>query len=201
MKHFFLSISFLLFSIISFSQEEFVSDTTSFKIDTLKKKRKSIFKKGHDPAKAAILSAVLPGAGQYYNKKYWKIPVVYVGIGGLSAWLAYNSYELNNINAAYRTYFDGDTLTNGFYKNYSTKSQLAIKRKEYKRSLDISAISLGVWYLLNIVDATVDAHLIDFDVNQDISISLAPDIKMKNAYSLDIKDNFYTGVSMKVHFK
>lgn len=202
MKYFLLFILIMGFLFAGFSQDvEFVSDTSTIQKDSVVKKRKSIFKKGHDPAKAALFSAILPGAGQFYNKKYWKIPVVYVGIGGLSAWMSHNIYELNNINSAYRTYFDGDSTTNGYYKNYSTQSQLSIKRKEYKRNLDISAIALGIWYVLNIIDATVDAHLIYFDVNQDISISLAPDIRMRNANSFNLETNIQAGVSMRVHFK
>lgn len=203
MKKILFICCFLIGASTIFSQDEneMFSDTTQFVSDTTaKKKKKRFFKKGHDPAKAALMSAILPGAGQVYNKKYWKLPIVYAGLGGFGAWLGFNVVELRGFTNAYREHVEGtDSLAS--YKGYSTESQLKFKREQAKRNLDISAIGLGVWYLLNIIDATVDAHLFNFNVNDDISISLRPEVQMKAANSLDFENNMFTGVSFKVHFK
>lgn len=203
MKKFFFIICFLIGTNSVFSQVETTvfSDTVVSISDTIvTKTKKRFFKKGHDPAKAALLSALLPGAGQVYNKKYWKTPVVYAGLGGFGAWLVYNAIELKSYTNAYRHHVEGTDSTAN-YNGYSSEGQLKFKREEAKRNLDISAIALGVWYVLNIIDATVDAHLFNFNVNDDISISLRPDVHMKAANSLDFENNIYTGINFKVHFK
>lgn len=206
MKKILFIYCFLIGASTVFSQEEVSlfsgSDTTQFvsESDTTVKKKKRFFKKGHDPAKAAFLSAVLPGAGQVYNKKYWKIPIVYAGLGGFGAWLGINSVELKGYTNAYRHHVE-ETDLNASYKGYSTESQLKFKREQTKRNLDISAIALGVWYVLNILDATVDAHLFNFDVTEDVSLSFHPDIQMRNSTSLNFENKMYTGISFNVNFK
>jgi hypothetical protein len=173
----------------------FVSDTIPIAT------KKSFFKKGHDPAKAALLSAALPGAGQVYNKKYWKVPIVYAGLGGLSYLVAYSATEWKGYTDAYRMEVDGDTLTIGNYRGFSGSTQLLVKRKQFKSMLDLSAISLTVWYLLNIVDATVDAHLMHFDVNEDISVSIAPDIMYQPQRQFNFEQQFYAGIKVKFNLK
>lgn len=202
MKKILFIICFLVGTFTVFSQEETVvfSDTSAFVSDTTTKQKKRFFKKGHDPAKAALMSAVLPGAGQVYNKKYWKIPIVYAGLGGFGAWLGINVTQLRGYTNAYRHHVEGtDSLAS--YKGYNTESQLKFKREEAKGNLDISAIGLTLWYVLNIIDATVDAHLFNFDVNEDISISFHPVIQMKNTNSLNLESNFYTGISFRMNVK
>ncbi len=189
---------FILLALNSFSQE-FISDTTIVLKDSVKKK--SIFKKGHDPAKAALFSAIIPGSGQIYNKKYWKVPIVYAGLAGLGVWVGHNAIQLNGYTEAYRLQVDGDTTTTGSFNGYFTEKQINIKRKEFKKNLDISAIALGVWYILNIIDATVDAHLMGFDVNDDISISFKPEIKIKQNNSLSLENSIYSGLKIQMSIK
>ncbi len=199
-KYLFL-ILLISFSSVAFSQVS--NDTQDIqKVDSTEKKlKKSIFKEGHDPAKAALMSAILPGAGQVYNKKYWKVPVVYAGLGGLGTWLGYNVIEYRQYTEAYKSFYDSDTANTLSYNGYTTETQINFKRKEFKRNMDVSAIALGIWYLLNIVDATVDAHLFDYNINDDISISWRPDVKMKSIISLNFEKNIYTGVKVQFHFK
>ena len=202
MKQIILSI-LLVFSFETiFSQEKIESDTTVISNDSLiLKKINKFFKEGHDPAKAALMSAFLPGAGQIYNKKYWKVPVVYAGLGGLGVWLGHNVVQHSAYTEAYKSFFDSDTVNTLSHNGYITETQINFKRKEFKRNLDVSAIALGVWYLLQIVDATVDAHLFEFDVNEDISIYFRPDVRMKTARSINFESGIYSGVSIQVHFK
>jgi hypothetical protein len=195
MKKILFIISFLISVTYVFSQEE-----SALFSDTTVKKKKQFFKKGHDPAKAALMSAILPGAGQVYNQKYWKIPIVYAGLGGFGAWLGHNAIQLKGYTNAYRHHVEGtDALAS--YNGYNSESQLKFKREQAKSNLDISVIALSAWYVLNIIDATVDAHLFNFDVNEDISISLHPDVQLKAGNSLNFENNFYTGVNFRLHFK
>lgn len=131
-------------------------------------------KKRHSPLKAALFSAALPGLGQGYNKKYWKIPIVYAGFGGLGYALYYTTTEFKNYRAAYRLQVDEDPLTYGSYKGIDDQATLQSYRDYYKRFVDISAICTAVWYALNIVDAAVDAHLFDWNMNDDINVAWRP---------------------------
>lgn len=176
-------------------------EDVEYPIDTTKKVKKKFFKDGHDPAKAALLSAVLPGAGQIYNKKYWKLPIVYVGLAGLAGLVGYSATEWRGYTNAYKLELDGDSTTIGTYRGFSGENRLLIKRKQFKRTLDISAIALTVYYLLNIVDATVDAHLMDFDVNDDISVSIVPDFNYQARTNFSFQNSFYAGVKVRFYLK
>jgi hypothetical protein len=156
--------------------------------------------KRHSPKKAAMLSAIAPGAGQIYNRKYWKLPLVYGGIGGLGYWVGLNIKNLNGYSNAYRLQVDGDSTTFGSYKGISDTNALKLKRNEVKSSLDLSIILMVVAYAINVVDATVDAHLFDYDVNEDITISLKPNFNLmmaSNGYSMIPT----AGLSFKMNFK
>jgi hypothetical protein len=110
------------------------------------------------PAKAAFYSAILPGLGQAYNKKYWKIPLVYAG--------KYNQYR-----DAYKRRLEGYT-DDKF--SYLDNSRLIAGQKFYQRNRDLSALVTVGFYVLNIIDANVDAALIQFNVNE--NLSLKPEI-------------------------
>lgn len=130
--------------------------------------------KRHSPAKAAVFSAVLPGLGQAYNKKYWKIPIVYAGLGGLGYAVYHTASNFNAYRNAYRLQVDENPLTLGEVKGISDASTLKSYRDYYKRYLDVSAICTAVWYTLNIVDAAVDAHLFEWNMRDDLSVSWRP---------------------------
>ena len=126
----------------------------------------------HSPKKATILSAVLPGAGQIYNKKYWKAPIVWGGLALSGYYLSDNLSQLNRYRDAYVAETDGDSGTindTGF-----GQTQLLDLIDTYKTWRDWSYIAIGAVYILNIIDASVDAHLFYFDVSDDISMNLAP---------------------------
>lgn len=127
----------------------------------------------HNPRTAAWMSAALPGLGQIYNKKYWKLPIVYVGLGvcGYFAWT--NTVEYRKYKETYRYRVGVDSLATDWFPNETDNTVLEMKEYHHK-NIEISYIAAGVIYLLNIVDATVDAHLYDFDVNDNLSLRIEP---------------------------
>ncbi|MFH0865299.1 MAG: DUF5683 domain-containing protein [Bacteroidota bacterium] len=168
---------FFLFSSPSFSQ----SDTS-----TAPK---------HSPKKAAIMSACLPGLGQIYNKKYWKLPVIYVGAAAVTYFAVANSHYYNEYKDAYIFSTDGDSTTVSPF-DYSPDGLLTIKNY-YRRNLEITYIVAFGIYVLNIIDASVDAHLFDFNVNDDLTLNISPVIFCSSG-------NYSPGLSFSfniVHFK
>ncbi|MBP6557495.1 MAG: hypothetical protein KAX93_06790 [Flavobacterium sp.] len=123
------------------------------------------------PSKAAFYSAVLPGLGQAYNKKYWKIPIVYGAIGTSMYFYVDNNKKYHNYRDAYKRRlagFDDDQY------QYLDDSRLIQAQRFYQRNRDLSLLVTLGFYVLNIVDANVDAHLIQFNVNDKLSV--APDV-------------------------
>lgn len=131
--------------------------------------------KPHSPNKAAIFSAVLPGLGQAYNKKYWKIPIVYAGFGVLAYFAISNRSEYKKYKEAYTYVVSGDSshIDNDYVWEYD-EQQLLDGKNYHRRNMELSYILGGLWYLLNIVDASVDAHFFDYDVSDDLTIRLDP---------------------------
>ena len=123
------------------------------------------------PAKAAFYSAILPGLGQAYNKKYWKIPLVYGAIGTSLYFYIDNNKKYHSYRDAYKRRLAG--YTNDQY-DYLDTSRLIAAQKFYQRNRDLSLLVTVGFYILNIVDANVDAHLIQFNVSD--KLSLAPDV-------------------------
>ena len=122
------------------------------------------------PAKAAFFSAVLPGLGQAYNKKYWKIPIVYLGLGiGIYSY-TWNQEKYHNFRDEYKRRLDGTANPN--HPIYGGKSDDWVIRgqKFHQRNRDLSALITAGIYILNIVDAVVDAHLYDQKKDPDLAI-------------------------------
>lgn len=161
---------------------------TTAEADSLARKKE----RAHKPWKAALMSATVPGLGQIYNKKYWKLPIVYAGLGGLGYAVYYTATEFVGFRNAYRLQIDGDTSTFGSYRGYSSEAQLKLGRDYYKRYLDISAVCMGIWYLLNIIDATVDAHLFHWNVSDDLSLEVMPSFRTYEGVG-------YSGVGLRLH--
>ena len=127
----------------------------------------------HSPKKAAIYSAVLPGAGQVYNKKYWKVGVIAAGAGGLIYATRFNQSRFNT----YKSELIKRQQNQGGYDSALDKytdANLLELQNYYRRFRDLSLIGIVFLYVLNIVDATVDAHLMDFDIGTDLSLNVRP---------------------------
>ena len=154
--------------------------------------------KRQSPKKAALLSAVLPGSGQIYNKKYWKLPIVYGGLGALGTWVGINVKNLKGYTDAYKLEIDNDPNTSGSFKGVTGQNPLNVKQDDAKRSLDLSIIILSVFYTLNIVDASVDAHLFDYSITDDLSVSLEPDFGTYQSFN---GSQTHVGLNFALHFK
>ncbi|WP_166426910.1 DUF5683 domain-containing protein [Flavobacterium psychrotolerans] len=120
------------------------------------------------PAKAAFYSAILPGLGQAYNKKYWKIPLVYGAIGTTLYFYSLNNTKYHEFRDAYKSRLAGNP--NEKY-SYLDDTRLITAQRFYQRNRDLSLLLTAGFYILNIVDANVDAHLLQFNVNDNLSLN------------------------------
>jgi hypothetical protein len=137
------------------------------------KKDTSSKEKIHKPSKAALYSTILPGLGQAYNKKFWKIPIVY-GVIGTIAFFAYNNHkEYLIFRDALRARYDDNPDTNDNFPNINDQV-LKAQREYYRRNRDLFMIIGVIAYGLNILDAYVDAHLKGFTVSDKLSIKPIP---------------------------
>ncbi len=140
--------------------------------DSLEQRRELNKRIYGSPRKASIMSAILPGLGQAYNEKYWKIPVLYAGLGGFGYLFKVNNDEYNFYRKNLIAEYDDDPSTlNG---TFLSGDQLQSQKTHYRRFRDLAVIGMGVLYILNIIDANVDAHLKTFDVTDDLSIAVSP---------------------------
>ena len=167
MKQAFIALLMLIaLNSIAQSNAVAVSDSSNFQLK---------WNQPHSPLKATIYSAVLPGSGQIYNRKYWKAPIVYAGLGACVYFISDNTNNYRFWKNAYIAYNDIDPLTNpnGEAEGLSN-AQLDANQLYYKKLVDISYMSfLGV-YALQIIDANVDAHLFSFDVSPNLSLNYTP---------------------------
>ena len=161
-------------------------------------------KEVHSPRKATIYSAILPGLGQAYNKKYWKIPLIYAGFGAIVYYIDWNNDNYNFNKTAYQHLVDSDPETNDFEKieaiqyydlNNPThfnnfKDGLKKRQDFYRRNRDLLIIGMVAFYGLNVVDASVDAHLFDFDISDDLTMQWQPSM-------LNFNKNIIYGVNIR----
>lgn len=145
-------------------------------------------KEPHSPRQATIYSAILPGLGQAYNKKYWKIPLIYIGFGTIGYFMDWNNDNYRFLQKAYIDLVDNDASTNSYLeipaaKNYdldnatrlnSFKEALIKQQEYYRRNRDLLFISMFGFYGLNLIDASVDAHFFDFDISEDLTLKWQP---------------------------
>jgi len=132
--------------------------------------------KQHNPKKATFYAAVLPGMGQIYNKKYWKLPIVYGAFGTVGYYVHANNKLYNQYKTAYKYRTDDNPLTIDDYVGTYTDENLQVLSDFYRRNLELSVIASFAVYALSILDATVDAHLFDFQVNDDLSFRFEPTV-------------------------
>lgn len=128
--------------------------------------------KTHSPKKATLMSVALPGLGQIYNKKYWKVPIIYGGFAVAGWYLSDNLKQIDFYKEAFKAETDGNPDTEngtGF-----SSSQLEELISQYKTWRDLSYIAIAAIYVLNIIDANVDAHLFYFDVGEDLTMNIQP---------------------------
>ncbi len=165
------SIILLLFFGLFFSQEIKPFDTIKTEkqvVEEIEKANVSTIQK-YNPTKAGLYSAVFPGLGQYYNKKYWKIPIVWGAVGTGVGIIVYNDKQFRRYRTAFLAELNGqphefDDLP------YVDATVLGNTQDRAKRQRDYAIAITGVLYILNIVDAVVDAHLYDQKKDPDLAI-------------------------------
>ena len=142
------------------------------------------------PSKAAFYSAVLPGLGQAYNKKYWKIPIVYAALGAGVYFYSTNNKEYNRYRDEYKRRLAGNNANDGEFPGVSDEG-LINAQQTLKRNKELSLlITIGL-YALNILDANVDAHLLQYNI--DDNLALKPHFQyneMENSSDLGLTLNF-----------
>ncbi len=140
-----------------------------------------------DPKRALWLALVIPGAGQIYNRKYWKLPIFYGGFLGCTYALMWNQQMYKDYSQAYIDIMDDDpnthSYTNMLPPNYDItgledrfKTIFKNKKDRYRRWRDYAAFSFVGVYLLSVIDAYVDAQLSQFDISKDLSLNVKPTV-------------------------
>lgn len=164
-----------------------------------------------DPKRALWLAIVLPGAGQIYNRKYWKLPIVYGGFVGCIYALQWNDQMYRDYSQAYLDISDLDPTTHSYDQFLHLNTQITDSNKDrfknlfkkrkdyYRRWRDMSFfVMLGV-YAFSVIDAYVDAELSQFDISKDLSLTVEPAV-MPNHNGGDWLDSQSLGVSCKLNF-
>lgn len=187
-----LTLLFCFMSFCSFSQDETVH------IDSLQNSSVQDSIKPHSIRTAILLSAGIPGAGQIYNhiampkgkrKAYWKVPLIYAGLGASTYFLISNQMEQKALKTEYQLRLDG---LNGDpqYSSYDDQGVLQLYEQRL-RWRDLSILGVALVYLLQVTDAGVEAHFVNFDVSPDLTLSVSP--KMVNFNTV--------GVGLTLKFK
>jgi len=138
-----------------------------------------------DPIRAMWLGLILPGGGQIYNRKYWKLPIIYGGFLGCAYALSWNNQMLRDYSQAYLDIMDDDPDTKSYMKmlplNYDIsgresqfKEIFKNKKNYYRKYRDMSIFAFAAVYVLAVIDAYVDAELSTFDISRDLSLRLTP---------------------------
>ena len=169
--------------------------------------KKAKEKKPHSPTTATIMSACLPGLGQVYNGKWWKVPIVYAGLGGLGYMAYTNYYEYRSYLHAYE--FKTGDLPDGVTLNQHetdlankyTDSQLQTYKESYRRDFELFSILTVAWYGLNILDACVDGHLYYYDISDDLSLSIDPYLRPYDIQDVPLPQYAQVGLSFKLNLK
>jgi hypothetical protein len=175
-KRIYILLLCLFSALYSFSQKD--KDSTSIALDQNPLiENETLTKKAIDPlrpSKAAFYSAILPGLGQVYNKRYWKVPIVWGAIGAGVYFYVSNDKQFDRYRDAYKRRLAG-FKDDEFYGPNDTPSisddGLIRAQQQFRRNKEVSLLVTLLLYSLNIIDANVDAHLLQFNVDKNLSLS------------------------------
>ncbi|WP_017494578.1 DUF5683 domain-containing protein [Flavobacterium sp. WG21] len=179
MRLFIIFICF--FSVSLYSQTQINEDTLNSRIlDPLR------------PAKAGFYSAILPGSGQVYNKKYWKVPLVCGAIGTSIYFYVDNQKQYNVYRNEYKNRLSGNQSNSEYLSNLNS-SQLISAQKQFRRNSNLSLLCAVGFYVLNIIDANIDASLSQFNVSKQLTCKPTVNtnnIALQNNFSLSCTYTF-----------
>ncbi len=174
-----------------------VLTSTGQTADSLPARKERVRRYTVEPVRSTMFAAAMPGLGQIYNRKYWKVPFVYAGFGALGYAVSFNTKNYNTFINAYQDFTDIIPETDSYLTllvnlnpeqydpvlyplshNPSTaawvKTTLLNGVDYYRKYRDLSYIGIAAWYLLTIIDAHVDASLFDYDISEDLKASVMP---------------------------
>ena len=184
-----LLIALLLFSKLLFSQEK-----DSLSIDSIPQ---------HSIKKAVIFSAILPSSGQIYNsinmekgtkgknKVFWKVPLIYTALGATGFFLIKNQNSQHSIKTEFKDrYENNSTSLNEKWKNYDSLGLVSLYNK-YSTRRDLSILAFGATYLIQIIDAGIEAHFVKFDLSEDLTFQIRPKFYNYSSYGLGLSFNFH----------
>ncbi len=140
--------------------------------------------------KAALYSLALPGLGQVYNRKFWKLPIVYGAIGTTLYFTISNTRELKRYNTALNLELKGEPHEFGD----ATETQITLIRNAYRKNTELSSLLTALFHGLTIIDATVDAHLFKFDISDDLALEWHPNFLTGN-------NSVIPSIQLSLHFK
>jgi hypothetical protein len=163
-------------------------------VDTMRIQTKAV---GHSPRKAVLFAAVLPGLGQVYNGKYWKIPILYGGIMAVGYGIAFQNDRLSvfeQAKLAEEREVENENPLAGIDRDFQIDSNI----ERIRRDRDFMMIIMAGVYALSIADAIVDAHLREFEVNEDLSFRLKPSISIPPSI---LGGQFSIGLALNLTFK
>ncbi len=210
-----LSLFLLGWNVASVAQQDSLKQVDiNLNLDSLQENSMSMKIQQNSPVKASIYSAVLPGLGQFYNKKYWKVPIIMGGFAVLIYYIDFNNTEYIKYKRYYRdlladdpankSYLDlsifvsekwtEEDLENSTYKS-KLESSLEDQKDYWKRNRNLLYVGFVVAYIANIVDAAVDAHFKNFDVSDDLSFNFEPVVQPEGLG----RSNF-VGLQMSITF-
>lgn len=175
-------------SSLSMFDDSITTSSTNKKI----KKQKKVDTTHYSPKRAAIWAAGFPGLGQVYNKKYWKLPIVYGVIGTVLYFVVSNGQKLRQFNGYIRNVYD--SIENPYPYNTLDLSQIETYRNTYRKNVQLASFGTVFAWGLSIVDAVVDAHLHSFDINDKLALKIKPQINYSNF-------TYYTGIGVNLTFK
>ena len=173
-------------SVASPTTTDVVDNTTIQPFDSAKLAR---LRQRFNPQKALLYASILPGAGQVYTKKYWKVPIVYGGF-------AFFGYYIDVYNDGYRKYRGElfEFLNTGSSPSGLPEASIRTVINRYRRERDFFIILAGAWYALQIIDAHVDAHLKEFDINPNLKVRVEPTMQQ------DMLLGRQTGFTVSIRF-
>lgn len=145
----------------------------------------------HKPGRAALYSAIIPGAGQIYNRKYWKAPIAWAGLGVCIYFIKTNNEQFVRYRDDYVALVDNDPNTVDEFHGEVSPESLRSAADTYHKWRDLSYLCLAGVYILNIVDAEVDGYFVRFDVSNDLTLGIGPSLSMAARGAL--------GVSVSLH--
>jgi len=205
-----LSFVIILFMfLLNYSNRALAQDT----VKNIALPLNTIQKPPHSPKKATLYALVLPGLGQAYNHKYWKIPIVYAGFATCIYFIVDFTKYYNEVKDAYNyvsitaktnypatpiNYFHPKPLPPNAYATAHTENELREGLDGARRNVELTYISTGVWYLLTVVDATVDAHFFDYDINNDLTLKIKPWVPVLGTHTAS--SGFTGGINLTLKF-